>query len=96
MVIELPAGLLLRICHPRYVIGGASITFGVVACCMAVAKSYASLMILRVLIGLAEAFVNNAFLYTSMWYRPDELALRTGKSYHVYKQSRACTLTYAN
>jgi hypothetical protein len=69
MVIELPAGLLLRICHPRYVIGGAAITFGVIACCMSAAKSYASLMVLRVLIGLAEAFVNNAFLYTSMWYR---------------------------
>lgn len=80
MVIELPAGMLMKVLHPRYVIGGNAILFGVFACAMSAAKSYAPVMVLRVLIGLSEAFVNNAYLYISLWYRPDELALRTGKS----------------
>lgn len=80
MVIELPAGLLLRVYHPRYVIGYAAVSFGVFAHCVATAKSYTTVMVLRVLIGLAEAFVNNGFLYASLWYRPHELALRTGRN----------------
>jgi MFS family permease len=78
MLIELPAGLFLRKFPPRYVIGFALISFGVIACCFAVAKTYATAIVLRLLIGLGEAFVNNAFIYISTWYKPDELALRTG------------------
>lgn len=80
MIIELPAGLLMKVVHPRYVIGINAILFGVFACSMSAAKSYATVMVLRVLIGLSEAFVNNAYLYISLWYRPDELSLRTGQS----------------
>lgn len=79
MVIELPAGLLMRVIHPRYVIGVPAILFGVFACAMVAAKSYAAVMVLRVLIGLGEAFLNNAYLYISLWYRPEELSLRTGE-----------------
>ncbi|KIX10088.1 uncharacterized protein Z518_01169 [Rhinocladiella mackenziei CBS 650.93] len=58
-----------------------SVLFGVFACAMVSAKSYAPVMVLRVLIGLAEAFVKNAYLYISLWYRPDELSLRTAAIY---------------
>lgn len=79
MTVELVAGLLLRIFHSRYTIGAAAILFGVFACAMAAAKSYAPVIVLRLLIGLAEAFINNAYLYISLWYKPDELSLRTGE-----------------
>ncbi|KAI1614623.1 major facilitator superfamily domain-containing protein [Exophiala viscosa] len=81
MVLELPAGLLLRICPPRFVLGVNAVLFGIFACAMASAKSYASVMVLRVLIGFAEAFVNNAYLYISLWYRPNELSTRTAAIY---------------
>ena len=94
MVIELPAGLLLRVWHPRYVIGCAAAAFGVFSCCVAVSKSYVSVMVLRVLIGLSEAFVNNAFIYISLWYGSDELALRTGKSSQAMRRSTSYNLTH--
>ena len=36
-------------------------------------------MVLRVLIGLGEAFINNAWIFISLWYKPDEMSLRAGK-----------------
>jgi nitrate/nitrite transporter NarK len=79
MVIELPAGMALRYFHPRWVFGTAAIVFGVAAASAGKARNYATLMGLRVLIGLAEAFVNNAYIFVSLWYKHSELALRTGE-----------------
>ena len=78
MLVELPAGLLLRYCHPRYVFAAALISFGVFATLLSI-SNYAGIMVLRVLIGLGEAFVNNAYIYISLWYKPIELSVRTGK-----------------
>lgn len=36
-------------------------------------------MALRDLIGLGEAFTTNAFIFASLWYKPEELAVRVGK-----------------
>lgn len=77
MLIELPAGVALRYIHPRYCFGGALLTFGIFAAVMPTA-GYAGIMILRLLIGLSEVFVTNAFLFVSIWYRHEELAKRTG------------------
>ncbi|EXJ68747.1 uncharacterized protein A1O5_08541 [Cladophialophora psammophila CBS 110553] len=81
MLVEFGAGLLLRIFPPRFVIGGAILCFGTVACCMAAVKGYAPLMILRVLLGLAEGTGYNVYLYTSLWYKPYELSKRTAAVY---------------
>ena len=86
MVLELPAGLLLRYVRPRYVFGAALIGFGTFAACFAATTSYAGVMILRVLVGLGEVFVNNGFIYISLWYKPTELSLRTGESLIPYHQ----------
>lgn len=40
-------------------------------------------MVLRVLIGLGEAFVNNTWIFLSVWYTPKELALRSGESFKL-------------
>lgn len=80
MVFELPAALSLRVVHPPYVYGASVIMFGVFAVCMASARSYAPVMILRLLIGLAEAFVQTGFVFISLWYLPHELTTRCGMS----------------
>ncbi len=80
MLVELAAGILLRITPPRFIIGGACLCFGVFACCMAAVKNYASLMGLRTLLGLAEGVGYNVYLYSSLWYKPSEMAQRTGSS----------------
>ena len=79
MLLELPAALSLRYIHPRYVFSGALICFGVLSACLSVANGYAGLMILRVLIGLGEVFIQCGFIYISLWYRPSELSLRAGR-----------------
>lgn len=81
MLVELPAGLTLRYVHPRWIFSAALISFGVCAACLAAAKSYAAVMVLRVLIGLGEAFVNNAYLFLTLWYKPQELSVRTAAIY---------------
>ncbi|ETN39953.1 uncharacterized protein HMPREF1541_06180 [Cyphellophora europaea CBS 101466] len=78
MLIELPAGMALRYIQPRYVFATALISFGLFSTLITV-SGYAGIMVLRVLIGLGEAFVNNAYLYVSLYYMQNELSLRTGK-----------------
>jgi MFS family permease len=41
-----------------------------------VAKSYSTVVGLRVLVGASESFVNAAPLYLSLWYKREELATR--------------------
>ena len=60
----------------------ALILFGLFSMLFTVSE-YAGVMVLRVLLGLAEAFVNNAFIYVSLWYKPNELALRTAAIYSM-------------
>ena len=88
MLLELPAGLSLRYIHPRYIFSAALICFGTFSACLAVVDGYAGLMVLRVLIGLAEVFVTNGFIYNSLWYRPSELSLRTGSTASIFSLHR--------
>ena len=78
MVIELPAILALRVIPPNYVFGIAVMAFGVFSTCLSQSKSYA-VIVLRLLIGTAEAFVQSGWVFLSLWYRKEELATRTGK-----------------
>lgn len=79
MVVELPAILSLRVIPPNYVFGFAVIFFGIFSTCLSQSKSYAAVMNLRLLIGIAEAFVQSGWVFLSLWYRKEELATRTGK-----------------
>lgn len=68
----------MRYVHPRYIFSVALIVFGLCAACLSVSGGYAAAIILRLLIGCGEAFINNAWLMISVWYKPKELALRSG------------------
>lgn len=64
MLFELPPGILLRIRHPRYVIGGASVCFSLFAARMAAIKGYRHLAALRTLIGVTEG-IGDCVIFTS-------------------------------
>ena len=80
MTFELPAALSLRIFCPGWAYGTAVISFGVFACCLSTLKSYGPLLVLRLFIGLAEAFIQTGWVFLSLWYKHDEMATRTGRS----------------
>ncbi|KAH8882144.1 putative pantothenate transporter [Thozetella sp. PMI_491] len=73
---QLPGTLLLRKIGPPYQFAGAMVSWGVVTTATAWAKNYSTLMGLRVLVGLAEAFIQGAVFYLSFWYKNTELATR--------------------
>jgi MFS family permease len=77
-VFELPAALSLRLFHPNVLYGSAVIAFGVLATIMSAVRSYAPIMVVRVLLGFAEAFVQTGFVYLSLWYRREEVTTRAG------------------
>jgi MFS family permease len=77
MVIELPCCLGLVYLQAGSLFGAATVVFGVLATCIAASHSYGSLIAIRFLLGLAEAFVQVGFIYLSLWYRHDEIALRS-------------------
>jgi len=52
------------------------IIWGTITACTVVIHNYASLMVIRLLVGASEAFVSGAVFYLSFWYPYDELATR--------------------
>ena len=55
------------------------IIWGAILACSAAAKTYASLMVVRCLLGVFEASITPGFiLLTSQWYRKHEQGSRTG------------------
>lgn len=50
--------------------------WGLVTACTVAIHSYAELMVIRVFVGISEAFVQGAVFYLSFWYPADELATR--------------------
>jgi MFS family permease len=52
--------------------------FGMCAVLLAYARSYVAVLLLRLFIGLGEAAVMTSFLFTSLWYRREEMAVRSG------------------
>ena len=81
MLIELPCCLGLMYIKPGHQFGIATIMFGLLATCIAAVHNYGSLIAIRFLLGLSEAFVQVGFIYLSLWYRHDEIALRSALFY---------------
>lgn len=78
LIFELPAALSLRLYHPNWVYGIAVIIFGLLSASMTAVKSYAPIMVLRILLGFSEAFIQTGFLFLSLWYRREEVTTRAG------------------
>ncbi|TFK31679.1 MFS general substrate transporter [Crucibulum laeve] len=75
-LLEMPANVLQRhIGANRFFF--LSLTFwGIVSLSFVYAKGYASLLVLRVLMGIGEAGFAGMVYYLSFWYKRDELAVR--------------------
>ena len=50
--------------------------WGLITTCTVLVHSYSSLVVVRVLVGMCEAFVQGAVFYLSFWYPYNELATR--------------------
>ena len=71
--------LLYRVFPPHIYIAVCVASWGVLASLQAVATSFGSLVLLRLLLGIGEAaFGPGVPFYLSFFYKRDELALRTG------------------
>jgi hypothetical protein len=76
----IPANLSIRFFKAHRQIGGCVIIFATLSCCMAAAKNAAAVLALRILFGFASTFLQALTLYTSLWYKRNELAIRSGMS----------------
>ncbi|KAF2100206.1 MFS general substrate transporter [Rhizodiscina lignyota] len=77
----LPANLSVRFLKPHRQIGGCVVLFAILSCCMADAKNAGTVLALRIIFGFISAFLQALTIYTSMWYKKNELATRTGIFY---------------
>jgi MFS family permease len=72
----------MTICYTRFpphiYIASCVFFWGIIACLQAFATSFPFLLVLRVLLGIAEAAFVGMPIYLSFFFRRDELALRTG------------------
>ncbi|KAL2826770.1 MFS general substrate transporter [Aspergillus pseudoustus] len=76
---EIPQGILLHKYPIPKVLGCNILIWGIILCCTAAAQNYASILALRILLGLTEAVIAPALtIYTSMWYTPAEATPRFG------------------
>lgn len=78
LIFELPAALALRLFPPNWVYGVAVIIFGVLATSMTAVRTYAPIMVIRLLLGLSEATIQTGFLFLTLWYRREEVTTRAG------------------
>ncbi|KAJ9643658.1 hypothetical protein H2204_001803 [Knufia peltigerae] len=78
IVFQLPGDLFLRKVTPPIQLCLAMVSWGLVTTLLSQARNYATLAGLRVVIGAAEAFVQAAPLYVTLWYKRNELASRIG------------------
>ncbi|RKP36407.1 major facilitator superfamily domain-containing protein [Dimargaris cristalligena] len=77
VLLEIPSNLVLKRLRPSHWLGFITICWGILASCMAANSSAASILIIRFLLGAAEAgFVPEVLYFLTYWYRPTEIAIR--------------------
>ena len=77
ILFEVPANIILKASPPGLWLGFLVASFGAIAASTAAAKGYASLVAIRIALGLAEAgFPPGVLYYISLWYHPDEIGQR--------------------
>lgn len=78
VVFELPATLVLRVLRPHRVLAFLTFAWSLVTICSAFVRSYATLAVVRVLLGFCEAgFFPCASLYISMCWKREEQVSRS-------------------
>lgn len=80
IVFMLPANVCLRAPHVSApaVIGASVVLFGTFCAALGGSHNYATVLVLRILVGSAQAFIQGLGLYFTFWYKRNELASRSG------------------
>ncbi|EFQ34475.1 major facilitator superfamily transporter [Colletotrichum graminicola M1.001] len=83
VLFEVPSNILLKkFKRPSTYLGGLTVAWGIVMTCTGLVRSYAGLMVTRVLLGIFEAgFFPGAIYLTSFWYEPKDLSTRISYFY---------------
>ncbi|KAK5196811.1 hypothetical protein LTR72_001804 [Exophiala xenobiotica] len=76
IVFQIPGTVLVRLIGPPVQFSCAMMMWGVFTACHVIANTYGTLMGLRFLVGVAEAFLEGGVFYLSFWYTYTELATR--------------------
>lgn len=79
----LPANILLRTLSPPVAIGGAVLVFGALVCGIGAAHNYATVLSLRILVGMSQAFIQGLLVYVSLWFKRNEVATVTCQSISI-------------
>lgn len=75
-----PTNILVRYIQPQRMIGSSIVIFGVLVLCLSAAKSYDSVLAIRILNGCFQCSVQAFGTYTPYWYQRNEVATRAGES----------------
>lgn len=88
--------LLYRVVPPHIYIATCVASWGVVASLQSIAPSFASMLVLRALLGISEAaFSPGVPFYLSFFYKRDELAFRTGLVVSAAPLATSCASSLA-
>src|ERR1700744_498229 len=71
---------MLRKIPANVIYGCAVIFFGLATVLISQSGGYAGLMVLRALLGVGEAVITTGFVYLTLFYKREELALRSGRT----------------
>lgn len=79
MFAEFPQGFFLQKFAPSVVLGVNVTIWGITTACTAACNDFASLMVVRILLGISEAAISPCLLLiTTMWYTKREASFRCG------------------
>lgn len=79
---EIPANLILKKANPAYWIGSLVVAWGLCSVGMAFVSDFATLLTVRLFLGVAEAgFFPGVVYYLSRWYKPEEQSFRLATFY---------------
>ncbi|KAK7687705.1 hypothetical protein QCA50_008921 [Cerrena zonata] len=78
-LVECPANLVVKKLRPSRWLPGITVAWGIIMTCMGLVQNYPQLVVLRVLLGIAEAgFFPGVVLCLTMWYPRHMLQFRVG------------------
>lgn len=76
-LLEIPSNLLMKRLRPSYWLSATMLAWGIVTICQGLSRSFAGLVVCRILLGVFEAgFVPGAVYLFSMYYKRHELQQR--------------------
>jgi hypothetical protein len=87
IIFMFPGNIGLKVIRPNIILGGACLLFGAFLVSTSAAQNYATVLSMRILLGATQAFIQGLGLYVTIWYRRDEVATRSGKSYYIWPAS---------